>query len=325
MAIIANTSTRYDLRGDREDLSNVVYNISPEDTPFMANGGRGKAQNTFFEWQVDSLAAAVSSNQQIEGNDHTTVAAITATVRVGTHCQISDKDFAVSGTQERVSKAGRSSELSHQVIKKMKEMKRDMEKMLMENIADSAGSISAARITAGLGAWIKSGDVLGTGGGSPSYTSVPNDDRTDATAGDTRDITEALFKTTANLVWANGGTLKLVFVGPVNKQNISKFSGIATRFTNTGTAGPTTIEGAADFYITDFGRVTVVADRFQRERDCWFIDPEYATLAYLRPFETQPLAKTGDAEKRLLLCEYAHKILNEAAHGLLADLKTTVL
>ena len=325
MAAVTNTYTRYDAKGIREDLSNVIYQISPEETPFLSNVGRENVSNTFFEWQTDDLASAVTTNAQIEGDDITSFTAATPTVRLGNYTQISRKDVVISGTLESVDKAGRRSELSYQMAKKSAELKRDMETTCLANQAASAGSTSAARTTGALLAFLKTNTNEGTGGGDPSYTTIPTDDRTDATAGDLRSFSEALLKDVIQKVWTQGGNPSVVMAGPVNKQNLSKMAGIASqRFNINGGARPATIVGAADIYVSDFGNVSIVPNRFQRERDVFVLDPEYASVAYLRPFQTVELAKTGDAEKRMLLVEWGLKVKNEKAHGAVYDLNSTI-
>jgi len=168
MAAITNTYTRFDAKGVREDLSNVIYQISPEETPFMSNVGRENVTNTFFEWQTDDLAAAITTNAQIEGDDITSFTAATATVRLGNYTQISRKDVIISGTLESVDKAGRRSELSYQMAKKSAEIKRDMESTMLANQAATAGSTSAARKTGALLAFLKTNTNEGTGGSDPS-------------------------------------------------------------------------------------------------------------------------------------------------------------
>src|SRR3990167_431365 len=182
MTMLATAFTPYDAKGNREDLSDYIYNIDPTETPLMNLAGRAKATNTLHEWQTEPLAAAVSSNQQLDGDNVTTFTAVTATVRVGNYTNISRKLFAVSGTQEAVNHAGRMSELAHVGVNKMKEIKRDMEKAAFENLAGAAGSTTVARVTAGLGAWLKTNTSIGTSGGNPTYTSgVPGAVRTDGT------------------------------------------------------------------------------------------------------------------------------------------------
>jgi hypothetical protein len=324
MAAITNTYTRFDAKGVREDLSNVIYQISPEETPFMSNVGRENVTNTFFEWQTDDLAAAITTNAQIEGDDITSFTAVTATVRLGNYTQISRKDVIIAGTLEAVDKAGRRSELSYQMAKKSAEIKRDMESTMLANQAAAAGSTSSARKSGALLAFLKTNTSEGSGGSDPSYTTIPDAARTDATTTNLRSFSEALLKDVIQKVWTEGGSPSIVMAGPVNKQNLSKMAGIAgQRFNATG-AKPSTIIGAADVYVSDFGNVSIVANRFQRERDVFVLDPEYASVCYLRPFQTVELAKTGDAEKRMLLCEWGLKIKNEKAHGAVYDLNSTI-
>ncbi len=302
----------------------MIYDISPTDTPFMSNGGRDSCKNTLFEWQTDVLAAVDTANIHIEGDDITAFPAADPATRVGNYTQISRELVLTSGTLDEVDKAGRATELAYQLTKKSKELKRDMESMLLENIAGAAGDASTARATAGLPAWLKTNVNKAGDGTDPVYTSgVPNAARGDGTQ---RDITEALAKDVMSQIWSSGGTLKWIMCGPTNKQNISsQFSGIATRTYYTTAAEVVPVIGATDVYVSDFGSMTVVPNRFQRERDVWFLDNDYYSVAYLRPFRTVKLATTGDAQKRMIIVEYGLKVKNEAALGLLADLNTAIL
>jgi len=318
MTIVSNTFTTYSAKGIRENLSNIIYNISPEETPFQSNIGKDSVQNTLYEWQTDSLQAA-ATNAQLEGDDIGTYDPVTATVRMQNYCQISRKTVVLSNTEEVVNKAGRKSELAYQLAKKGAELKRDMELVMVQSQIASAGSTTAARTTGSVLAFIKTN--TDTSGTDPSYTTLPNSLRTDGTV---RTFTETILKNVIQKTWTSGGTPKILMTGPVNKQRVSGFAGIAaTRYNIEGGAKPATIVGAADVYVSDFGNVTVVANRFQRERDALVLDPEYASVAYLRPFQQMELAKTGDAEKRLLIVEYGLKITSENAHGLAADLVTS--
>jgi len=326
MSQTANTFDTFAAKGIRESLSNVIYNISPEETPFMSNIGRENVKNTYFEWQTDSLAAASTTNAQVEGDDVSSFDSTSATSRVGNYTQISNKTVLISGTLEAVDKAGRRSELAYQLAKRSAEIKRDMESTMLTNQAASAGSAgvsTALRKTGSLLAFLKTNTDKGTGGADPVYTSSPNATRTDATAANLRTFTEAILKTVIQKVWASGGSPKLLMVGPVNKARVSGFAGIAEIRREVTGNRQATIIGAADVYVSDFGAVSVVPNRFQRERDAFVLDPEYASVAFLRPFQTVELAKTGDAEKRLITVEYGLKVNTEAAHGLAADLTTT--
>ena len=326
MSQTVNTFDTFGAKGIRESLSNVIYNISPEETPFMSNIGRENVKNTFFEWQTDALAAASTTNAQIEGDDVSSYDSTTATVRVGNYTQVSRKTLILSGTLESVDKAGRRSELAYQLAKRSAELKRDMESIMLTNQAatgGSAGVSTALRKTGSLLAFIKSNTDKGTTGADPSYTTQPNATRTDATDANLRTFSETILKSVIQKVWAAGGTPKILMVGPVNKQRVSGFAGIAELRRDVAGNKPGVIIGAADVYVSDFGAVSVVPNRFQRERDAFVLDPEYASVAFLRPFQTVELAKTGDAEKRMILVEWGLKVNTEAAHGLAADLTTT--
>jgi hypothetical protein len=323
MAQITNTYSRYDAKGIREDLSNVIYDISPEETPFMSNIGRENVKNTLYEWQTDSLANAVTTNAVVEGDDVTSFAETAPTTRLGNYTQISRKTLILSGTLEAVDKAGRRSELAYQMAKRSAELKRDMETTMLANQAAAAGDDSTARKTGALLAFLKTNINKAAAGGNPSYTTVPDAARTDGTAGDLRSFAETQLKDVIQKVWTEGGDPKIVMAGPANKQNLSKMAGIADIRFN-GSAKPATIIGAADVYVSDFGNVSIVPNRFQRDRDVFVLDPEYASVVFLRPFQTVELAKTGDAEKRMLLVEWGLKVKNEKAHGAVVDLNTTL-
>jgi len=320
MAIVTNTFTTFDAKGIREDLSNVITNISPEETPYMSNIGRESISNSLFEWQTDALASA-AANKQLEGDDVTSFDAVTATVRLQNYAQISRKTIVLSATEETVNKAGRKSELAYQIAKRGAELKRDQEFTLLNGAVAAAGNTTTARGTASLGAFVKTNVDMQTNGANPSYTTLPNSARTD---GNVRTFTETILKNVIQQVWAAGGTPKMLMTGPVNKQRVSGFSGIASsRFNIDGGAKPATLVGAVDIYVSDFGNVQVIANRFQRERDAWVIDPDMAKVTTLRPYQQVELAKTGDAEKRMLIVEWGHKVLAENGMGLAADLITS--
>ena len=320
MAIVANTFTTYSAKGIREDLSNVITNISPEETPYMSNIGRENVSNSLYEWQTDVLAAA-AANAQLEGDDVTSFDSVTATVRLQNYAQISRKTIVLSATEETVNKAGRRSELAYQIAKRGSELKRDQEFSMLNSAVAAAGSTTVARATAALQSFIKTNVDMQTNGANPSYTTLPSSARTD---GNVRTFTETILKNVIQQVWTSGGSPKILMTGPVNKQRVSGFSGIASsRFNIDGGARPATIVGAADVYVSDFGNVQVVPNRFQRERDAFVIDPDYAKMTVLRPYQQIELAKTGDAEKRMLIVEWGHKVLAENAHGIAADLVTS--
>jgi len=320
MAIVTNTFTTFDAKGIREDLSNIITNIAPEETPYMSNIGRESISNSLFEWQTDTLASA-AANKQLEGDDVTSFDSVTATVRLQNYAQISRKTIVLSATEETVNKAGRRSELAYQIAKRSAELKRDQEFSMLNGAVAAAGNTTTARGTASLQAFIKTNYDMQTNGANPSYTTVPTGARSD---GNVRTFTETILKNVIQQVWTAGGTPKILMTGPVNKQRVSGFSGIASaRYNLNGGDRPATIIGAADIYVSDFGQVQVVPNRFQRERDAFVIDPDYAKVTMLRPYQQIELAKTGDAEKRMLIVEWGHKVLAENAHGIAADLITS--
>ena len=317
MAVITNTYLTYSAKGIREELSNLIYNIAPEDTPFLSNAGRESVNNTFYEWQTDTLAAQVTTNQVVEGDDVASFTAATATVRLGNYCEIARKDVLVSGTLDAVDKAGRKSELAYRMAVRSAELKRDMEASLTaKNVARNAGATATARISATLLSWVKTNSDFGAGGADPAAADGTGT-RTDGT---TRAFTETILKNVIQKAWTAGGNPKMIMVGATNKQVVSGFAGVATKTFYTDAIKTTAIIGAADVYVSDFGTLSVVPNRFQRSRDGWILDMEFWSVVYLRQFQSIELAKTGDAEKRIVLVEFGLKAKNEAASGICADL-----
>jgi hypothetical protein len=319
MTAISGTYQTYQQVGIREDLSNLIYDISPVDTPFMTSAGRGSASNTNFEWQTDALSTPSTTNAHIEGDDIATFEASVPTVRLGNYTQISRKTLLVSGTADAVNTAGRAKELAYQAVKRGKEMKRDMESILLCNQAANAGSGSTARKTGTVLGFVKTNVNKASNGVNPVYTTVATDPRTD---GDQRTFTEAMLKDVIAKCWESGATPTTVMVGAYNKQVMSTFPGIAEKRMSQSSARATAIIGAADIYVSDFGNLAIVPNRFQRARDAFVLDFDYVSVDYLRPFQTKELAKTGDAEKRLMIVEYGLRVKNEKALGLVADLTT---
>lgn len=304
--------------GMREDLSDVIYNISPTDTPFMSTIGKTKATAVYHEWQTDSLAAA-AANAAVEGADAST-ATLSPTTRVGNRTQISQKTIGVTGTLEAVDKAGRKSEKAYQLAKASSEIKRDMEFTLLNNTVQSNGTAgSTARVLGGLQTWLATNGDFGSGGSAGSAGTTAR------TNGTNRTFTETELKTVIKEVFESGGSPKILMVTPAHKQTVSAFAGIAAQRYMAPSDAPTTIIGAADIYLSDFGSVSVVPNRFMVSGNsanevAFVLDPEYAAVAYLRPFFTNELAKNGDSDRTQLLVEYTLEVKNEAAHGICADL-----
>ena len=317
MAIVTNTFTTYDAKGVREELSNVIANISPEETPFQSNVGSENISNTFFEWQTDALAAT-STTAVINGDDVASFDSTSATSRLGNYTHIRRRTLVLADNLEVVNKAGRQSELAYQMAKRGKELKRDVEAVLLSNNARVAGNSSTASETAGLPSWIASN--VNAAGDATEATGDGTDARTDGTQ---RDFTEAMLKDAMQKAWAAGGSPSVLMVGPHNKQVVSTFTGIAQQRYQAPSNAPTTIIGAADVYLSDFGSVSVIPNRFQRDRDAFVLDPEYASVCYLRPIQSVELAKTGDAEKRMLITEFGLRVEAPTAHAAIYDLTTS--
>ena len=314
MAQPTNTFDTYDSVGEREDLSDVIYSISPTDTPFLSSAAKTQATAVLHEWQTDSLAAASTSNAVIEG-DEATLDASTATTRLSNSTQIMDKTVVITGTQESVDKAGRASELAYQIAKRAKELKRDMEATITGNIAEVGGNSSTARKMGTLGSWVTTNDDLASDGASGA--GAGNAVHTDGTQ---RAFTESQLKSVIKSVWNAGGDPSMIMVGPFNKQKLSGFTGNSTRF---DAGADATLYTSVDVYASDFGQLQVVPNRFSRDRDAYVLDMEYWGIAFLRDFSMHELAKTGDSEKRQLLVEATLESRNEAASGLVADLTTS--
>lgn len=323
MGVTSGTYLKYDAKGLREQLSDKIFQISPEDTPFISSIGRTEAVQTLVEWQTDALRTTVTTNQVLEGNEasYTTPS---ATARVGNYCQIATDTLKVSGTLDVVNKAGRKKETAYQLSKKGPSLKLDMEANALHNVAGNAGAAGTARKMATMGAWLKTNtSFYTTDGGDPTYTSgVPAATRTDG--GTLRAFSETILKNVISQMWTEGGKPRVLMTGPFNKAAASAFAGIATRNFDMSNvkAAPTAIIGAADVYVSDFGTIRVIPNRNQRERDAWLLDWDMLALATLRPFQVEEMAKIGDAENHLLLTEYTLQVKQEAGLGAAYDLTT---
>ncbi len=314
------TFSSFEAIGQREDLSDIIYNISPQDTPIMSSIGKGKATAVYHEWQTDALASANTANAAVEGAD-ASAATMTPTVRIGNYTQIVQKTVQVSGTLEAVDKAGRKSEKAYQLAKASAELKRDIEAIITANQGRDAGTSTTARKLGSLLSWIKTNTNKGSGttaGTDPTTIGVST--RGDGT---TRTFQESMLKDVVQKVFTSGGTPTLLVVPPALKQVVSGFTGLTQHRYNSNATAEITILAGADLYQSDFGVLQIVPNRFMRTRDALVLDPEYASLNYLRPFETNDLARTGDSEKTQILAELTLEVKNEAAHGGIFDLSAT--
>lgn len=316
MAIVANTFTTFSAIGIREDLTDVIYNISPTETPFMNGIGRTKAEQTYHEWESDSLAAANTANAQLEGDDISSFDAVNPTTRLGNYCQISRKTVIIADTEEVVKKAGRKSEIAYQIAKKGKELKRDVESILCgTNQARTGGNTTTARTLASVLSWLATNTDKGAGGADPAAADGTHT-RTDGT---TRNFAESSLKAVLKGIYQNSGDEpEFLMVPPGLKQEVSAFSGNQTRM---GEAESKKLVATVDIYTSDFSTVRVVANRFMRSRDAIVVNTDLWAVAWLRPIKLVDLAKTGDATKKLLIGEYSLEARNEAGSGGIFDLQ----
>ena len=320
MAVTANTNETYDVSTIREDLQDALISISPTETPFMSSIGRKTASNTYFEWPVIELAAASNANRVAEGESAPGNDAPTNALRLGNYTQISDKVVEVSHTNESVNGAGDAQKMAKQIAYKLKELKRDMETMLVgDNNAAVAGSSGTARETASLSAFLRTNVDRGVGGASGTLSGTtegyPNAAATDGTL---RALTETMLKDVIASCWDEGAEPTMVLCGSGVKQKISStFTGSATRYRD---ISDKKVVASVDLYVSDFGELQIVPSRFVRSRDVFVLDPSYARVAYLQNTKHKELAETGHSKRRLIWAEYGLQVDNEKAHGVIADI-----
>lgn len=305
MAAPTNTFLTTAAIGNREDLTDVIYRISPTQVPVFSMAAKTKATNTLHEWQTQDLANASSSNAQVEGDDATAVAA-TPTVRLTNRTQIMAKTVSVSGSQQAMNSAGRKDELGYQVSLKSLELKRDAE----TNLTQSDVLATSPRSFRGLRGWVVD-NVNRNGGTLASYTG-----NTGYTAGTLRNFAESQVRDVLQQVFTAGGEPDTIMLPPALKQTFSGFTGNATRMDK---SEDKKLYASVDVYVSDFGELQCVPNRFMATRDVFVLQSDKLAIAYLRPFTTIELAKTGDADRRQLLTEFTLECRAPKAHGAVYD------
>jgi len=320
MAVPTNTVQTFSRTNIREDLTNIISNISPVDTPFISNIGTAKAKQRLHEWQIDTLAAANSDNKTVEGDD-ATVDTAPASSRRNNYTQLMDKVVSVSSTSRAVDNAGYADELAYQVSKKAKELKRDMEKRACDNKAAVPGGASTAGETAGAVAFITTNASRGATGADGTLSGTTSGYvNAAATNGTLRTFTEDLLKDVLHDAWDAGGEPRMALMSGTLKQTASTFTGIADIRKEAGN-GQATIIGAADVYVSDFGDISFVPSRFTTGRDVLVIDPSLWKVADLQGYSLTDLAKTGHSDKKMLSREWTLVCQNEAGNGVVADVE----
>lgn len=315
----------YDLSGNalREDLSDVIYDISPMDTIFMTRAGRGTAASTLHEWQTDSLAAA-ATNAAIEGDDFSAVARGLPS-RLKNYLQISRKDIVVSGTSRKVTTAGFREVLAYHVAKASKEIKRDMEFGMLNNHPASAGTSTSPRVSGSVPNWIYSGQHYKTSAQTTQTTTAPVSGFATATGGSWTSSTtvyvEADLRDMLKLAWSTGGEVDITLCDAVAFNRFSSFTGVATRFRDVASRQPAQTIGFSDVYVSPYGTTQLVLSRWMPANSAYCLDMSMWQVDYLRPFMVSDIAKAGDSDKKMLLAEWTlvskNPLANSKAHGIL--------
>ncbi|BCL70520.1 MULTISPECIES: DUF5309 domain-containing protein [Vibrio] len=321
MAKLANTFVSSDAVGNREELSDVVSRITPEDTPIYSMIKKEKAKSTHPEWEIDELAAP-GENFHPEG-DEFDFDRIDTPARVGNYTQIFRKSWAVSRTQNSVDNAGNAEKIKYQKLKKGIEIRKDIEYALLDN----KGSVATdPRKMGALTSWYETNvdrGALGANGGFNAATGLTEP----ATAGTQRAFSKALLDTTMQQVYHSGGTTKFAVCSPYVKSVFTTFMSDpnVAQFRYATTGGKNTIIATADVYEGDFGKVMIVPNRVQSANaamasNVHLLNPSLLSVKMLDKIKNVPnLAKTGDAEKGVVLGEGTLCVKNEKGLGVIAD------
>ena len=307
MAAPTNTFLTTAAIGNREDLTDVIYRISPTQVPVFSMAAKTKATNTLHEWQTQDLAAASSSNAQVEGDD-ATAKSVTPTNRLTNRTQILSKTVGVSGTQQAMNSAGRKDEMGYQVSLASLEIKRDAE----TNLTQSDVLATSPRSFRGLRGWVVD-NVNRNGGTLASYTA-----NTGYTPGTLRSFTESQVRDVLQQVYTAGGEPDTIMLPPALKQTFSGFTGNATRMDK---SEDKKLYASVDVYVSDFGELSCVPNLFMATRDVFVLESAKLAIAYLRPFMTMDLAKTGDTDRKQLLVEMTLECRAPKAHGAVYDVQ----
>jgi hypothetical protein len=321
MAQPSNTFDSYDAVGIREDLSDLIYDISPEETPFYTKCKKVKATNALHEWQTDALRAA-AANAHIEG-DEITANARTATSRLGNYSQIFVDAVSVPDTDSGLKKAGRASEIAYQMLKTAKEQKRDVEKALMDSNSRVAGNSTTARELAGMPAWIKTNTSHGANEGAD-----PTGDGTDTRTDETTTLlafSQTRFDTVMQSIWEEGGNPDTVYLSAFQMNKALAFTGMNNQRSTIGASvgGTNAVISAIDVYVTPWGTVSFTPSRHNRSRDVFICQDDMWSVAVLRNTKNIQLAKTGDSERRAIVTELTLVSNNEKASGGIFDNTTS--
>jgi hypothetical protein len=320
MARVASSFQTYDAKGNREDLADIIYNISPTDTPIMSASQRRGVDNTQFDWQTDTLAATDSANAQVEGfiEGGTTSA---ATTRLRNVTQISKKSATVTGSQQAENSAGRKNEMAYQLTKRSKELKRDMETIASGttqalDFGTGGTGTETPRKTRAIEHWLGANVSVANTMGGTGYV-APGSETGAVTDGTQRAFTETLLQTAMQLAYGRGAYPPNLIVGPAQKRTVSTFVG---RTNAREITDEKSVVATVTLYASDFGDIKVVPSRYIRNRSALLLDFDYLAFSFFRNFTRTPLAKTGDADVNLIVVEWGVEMRSIDAHQLIADL-----
>lgn len=330
------TLDRYDVGNNvREELSDVIYNISPTEVPAQSNFGRGTSMQTFKEWSVDALATA-ADNKQVDGDEFAGIA-LDKAERIGNYHQIGRKDIVTSRRANIVNKAGRKSEVAYQIAKQGKSLRRDVEVGLTLRKIAVEGNSTTPMESGGLATWIRTNISRGATGTAPSLSGgTEGFPSANGTAGTAQALSEADVLNVVKACYDQGGNPNMMMLDTALKQGVSNFlfgttsNRIATQYQDQGgnPRGGVTVVGAVDVYVTDFSIIDIVPNRFvpsgATASEVFILDTEYFEISYLDGYKTETIAKIGDHERRMLLVDWSLCSLNEAASGIVADVNDTV-
>jgi hypothetical protein len=331
MTVPTGTFQTHQAIGNKEDVSDIIWDIDPDDTPFISMIGREKVHAVMPEWQTDTIAVP-ASNAQVEGDDVATLTAV-PTVRLRNYVQTLAKVVRVSETQRNVDHYGRNDELEYQTEKRMREVKTDLELAAIGNQQSTAGTAAVARTMASYEAWCATNKTtVGSNAGgatTPGYSSGTVAAATDATTAGT--LTEAALRNVIQLCYTAGGNPEILMCGPATKQKVAQaFTGLATRFRDVGPKQKAQIIAGADWYISDFGQHKLVPNRVvarassSRDRNILAIDPKYWKVGVLQDWKIKDLAKTGLSERKMISGEFTLLALNEKSSGKVTDINPSL-
>jgi hypothetical protein len=326
MAMVVGSFTTYTAKGNREDLSNSIYNIDPFDTPVMSMARRRNAKNRTFDWQTEFLPTVDPNNAQPEGFELTRATG-QPTIRLTNVTQISARDATVSGSQEAADAAGKGSEMGHQMAMKSKVLKSDMETILCSRQARVDGADpNTPRKTEAISHWLgratdKVAAVAGAVAPGTVVTGLPvlATDAFAAVAGGSQiAVTEQMIGDAMQKAYTNGASPNNWVVPPAIKRTVSTFDG---RNSTQIMVGKTEVAATVDIIATDFGRVKVLPSRWIPTDVALLLDADYVAVAFFRNFRQHQIAKIGDAETRLILAEWGVEMRNPLAHILFNGVK----